>query len=47
MREREINKQTSEQAKLELKRQELLSKERIAQKELQVAQTNKNKYDKK
>jgi hypothetical protein len=46
-REREINKQTSEQAKLELKRQELLSKERIAQKELQVAQTNKNKYDKK
>jgi hypothetical protein len=46
-REREINKQTSDQAKLELKRQEILSKERIAQKELQVAQTNKNKYDQK
>jgi hypothetical protein len=46
-REREINKQTSDQSKLELKRQEILSKERIAQKELQVAQTNKNKYDKK
>jgi hypothetical protein len=46
-RDRELNRTVSEQKKLELKRQELLSKERIAEKELQIAQTNKNKYDKK
>ena len=46
-RDRELNRTVTEQKKLELKRQELLSKERIAEKELQVARTNKNKYDKK
>ena len=46
-RERELNRSVSEQRKLELKRQELISKERIAEKELQIARTNKNKYDKK
>ena len=46
-RQRDLNKQATEQSKLELKRQEMLAKERIAQKELQIAQTNKNKYDQK
>jgi hypothetical protein len=46
-REREVNRSVSEQKKLELQRQELLSKERIAEKQLQIARTNKNKYDKK
>lgn len=45
-RDREINRQATEQQKLDLKRQELASRERIAQKQVQVAQTNKNKYDK-
>lgn len=46
-RDRELNRSVSEQKKLELQRQELLSKERIAEKQLQIARTNKNKYDKK
>jgi hypothetical protein len=46
-RDRELNRSITEQKKLELQRQELLSKERIAEKQLQIARTNKNKYDKK
>jgi hypothetical protein len=46
-RDRELNRTITEQKKLELQRQELLSKERIAEKQLQIARTNKNKYDKK
>lgn len=45
-RDKEINRQATEQQKLDLKRQELASRERIAEKQVQVAQTNKNKYDK-
>jgi len=45
-RERETNRQAADQQKIDLKRQELQTKERIAEKELQVARTNKNKYDK-
>jgi hypothetical protein len=45
-RDKEINRQATEQQKLDLKRQELASRERIADKQVQVAQTNKNKYDK-
>jgi hypothetical protein len=45
-REREISKTATEQAKLNLKREEISSRERIANKQVQVAQTNKNKYDK-
>jgi len=45
-RERDLNKQMTEQQKLTLQREELRSRERIADKQLQVAQTNKNKYDK-
>jgi hypothetical protein len=45
-RERDLNKQMTEQQKLNLQREELRSRERIADKQLQVAQTNKNKYDK-
>ena len=44
-RDKEINRQATEQQKLDLKRQELASRERIADKQVQVAQTNKNKYD--
>ena len=44
-RDREINRQATEQQKLDLKRQELASRERIAEKQVQVARTNKNKYD--
>jgi len=45
-RERELNKQMTEQQKLNLQRDELRIRESIANKQLQVAQTNKNKYDK-
>lgn len=45
-RDREINRQATEQQKLDIKRQELASRERIAEKQVQVARTNKNKYDK-
>jgi hypothetical protein len=37
----------SDQTKNQLKREELESRERIAQKELQIATVNKNKYDSK
>jgi hypothetical protein len=46
-RQRDLNRQATDQSKLELKRQEMMSKERIAEKELQIAKANKNKYDKK
>ena len=46
-RDRELNRTITEQRKLELQRQEMISKERIAEKQLQIARTNKNKYDKK
>lgn len=45
-RDRETSRQATEQQKIDLKRQELQAKERIAEKQLQVARTNKNKYDK-
>jgi hypothetical protein len=45
-RDREINRQATDQQKLDLKRQELASRERIAEKQVQVARENKNKYDK-
>lgn len=46
-RDRELNRSITEQKKLELERQKLQSQERIAEKQLQIARTNKNKYDKK
>lgn len=46
-RERDLNKNITEQRKLELSRQALESKERIAEKQLQIARVNKNKFDKK
>ena len=46
-RESEINKQVNEQTKANLKREELQTRERIANKQVQVAAMNKNKYDKK
>ena len=45
-RDKETNRQLTEQQKLDLKRQELQSKERIADKQIQVARINKNKFDK-
>jgi hypothetical protein len=46
-RDAALTKQASEQQKLDLKRQEIASRERIADKQVQVARVNKNKYDKK
>jgi len=45
-RESEINKNNRESQKMNLKQQELQTREDIANKQLQIAQTNKNKYDK-
>lgn len=45
-REREINRTSHDQAKLQLERERMQAQERIADKELQVARENKNKYDK-
>jgi hypothetical protein len=45
-RQRDVNNQANEQIKNNIKREELGSRERIAQKQLQIASTNKNKYDK-
>jgi hypothetical protein len=45
-REQEINKNNRESQKMNLKQQELQTREDIANKQLQIAQTNKNKYDK-
>lgn len=44
-REALVQKQMTDQTKNQLKREELESRERIAQKELQIATVNKNKYD--
>ena len=45
-REQEINKNNRESQKMNLKQQELQTREDIANKQLQIARTNKNKYDK-
>jgi hypothetical protein len=44
-REREINRQIEAQTQNELKRQEIQVRREVAQKQLDVAKTNKNKYD--
>lgn len=44
-REQEINKNALSQQQLRLKEQELQTKQRIAEKQLEIARTNKNKYD--
>jgi len=46
-RTRELNKNIFDQQKLQLSREELNTRERIANKQVQVARINKNKYDKK
>lgn len=46
-REQEINKNNREAQSLNLKREELNARKEIADKQLQVAKTNKNKYDSK
>lgn len=45
-REQEINKRQGSVEKLDMKRQELSSRERLADKQLQIARVNKNRYDK-
>jgi len=45
-REREINKQISQRETNSIKEREIQSRERVADKQLQIARTNKNKYDK-
>jgi hypothetical protein len=45
-REREVNKMNLSREQLNLKRQELDTKRQIAEKQLEIARTNKNKYDK-
>jgi len=45
-REREVNKQISQREANNLKEREISARERIADKQLQIARTNKNKYDK-
>jgi len=45
-REAEMNKNNRESQKMSLKQQELQTREDIANKQLQIAKTNKNKYDK-
>ena len=45
-REKELNKNAIDQQKVSLQRQELQTRKEIADKQLQVARTNKNKYDK-
>jgi hypothetical protein len=46
-REQEVNKNNREAQSLNLKREELSARKEIADKQLQVAKTNKNKYDSK
>lgn len=46
-RDKEINSQVNEQTKANLQRQDMQLRERIADKQVQVATINKNKYDKK
>ena len=44
-REQEVNKQSNEQQKVSLKQSELQTRKEIADKQLQIARENKNKYD--
>lgn len=44
-REKELNKQISEDKKFQLKKEELQTRKQIAEKQLEVAKANKNKYD--
>ena len=46
-REQEVNKNNREAQHISLKQQELQTRKEIAEKQLQVAKTNKNKYDSK
>ena len=46
-REQEINRTNMDREKMNLQREELSTRKDIAEKQLQVARTNKNKYDKK
>jgi hypothetical protein len=46
-REQEINRSNMEREKMNLQREELSTRKEISEKQLQVARTNKNKYDKK
>jgi len=46
-KQQEINKQANAEINNNLKRQELQTRENIANKQVQIAMTNKNKYDKK
>jgi hypothetical protein len=46
-KQQEINKQANTEVANNLKRQELQTRENIANKQVQIAMTNKNKYDKK
>jgi hypothetical protein len=45
-REREVNKMSITRETNQLKEKEISSRERIAEKQLEIARTNKNKYDK-
>jgi len=44
-REKEVNKTNLTREQLNLKQQEIAAKERIAQKQVEIARVNKNKYD--
>jgi hypothetical protein len=44
-REQEINKTSTNQQKLNIERDKMQTQERIADKQLQIARENKNKYD--
>ena len=44
---RETNRMIENQTKNDLQRQEMQTRENIADKQLQIAMVNKNKYDKK
>jgi hypothetical protein len=46
-RESEINKNNRESQKMNIKQQEIQSRQEIAEKQLEIARTNKNKYDSK
>lgn len=44
-KEREANKRDIERDKIQLKREEILAKKEVANKQLEIAKTNKNKWD--
>ena len=46
-REKEVNKTATSREQLRIKQQEIAAKERIAEKQVEVARINKNKYDSK